>query len=253
AQLVRNAPPADLIAVTMTGELCDCFETKRQGVHAILDAVAEAAGPVSVLVWQADGRFVSPATARAAPLLAAAANWSALATFAGRYAPDDTALVIDVGSTTADLIPLSEGRPVPQGLTDPERLRSAELAYTGARRTPLCALVPGTAAEFFATTLDAYLVLGDLAEDADDRDTADGRPVTRAAAHARLARMLCADVETCTEEDTFQLALDARDRQADLLRRALGRVAGRLPEPPRTLILSGSGEFIVRRLLATFR
>src|SRR5215831_16033967 len=59
--LLASLPPFDALAVTMTGELCDCFETKRQGVHAILDAVERAAGPLPVRVWRTDGRFSDPA------------------------------------------------------------------------------------------------------------------------------------------------------------------------------------------------
>src|SRR5271166_4077415 len=61
-------PRPDLLAVTMTGELCDCYESKRQGVHAILDAVEEAFGGVPVHVWSTQGRFVDLAAARAHPL-----------------------------------------------------------------------------------------------------------------------------------------------------------------------------------------
>src|SRR5262245_66095254 len=86
-ELVRPLQAFDLLAVTMTGELCDCFETKRQGVQAILDAVAIVAGDVPVRIWQTDGRFVELTEAQQNPLLAAAANWLALATFAGRCAP----------------------------------------------------------------------------------------------------------------------------------------------------------------------
>src|SRR5947208_2946217 len=116
--LLAEMPSADLLAVTMTGELCDCFETKRQGVNFILDAVEDAAGTCPVRVWRTDGRFVEIAVARATPLLAAAANWLALATFAGRHAPTGPACVIDIGSTTTDIIPLFDGNPVPRGRTD---------------------------------------------------------------------------------------------------------------------------------------
>jgi probable H4MPT-linked C1 transfer pathway protein len=243
--LIGSLPPADVLAVTMTGELCDCFETKRQGVHAILDAVEAVAGGTPVRVWRNDGRFVDPAAARAAPLQTAAANWLALATFAGRYAPEGPALLVDVGSTTTDIVPLVDGRPVPRARTDPERLRSSELVYTGVRRTPLCALVGGHgAAELFATTLDVYLILGRIAEDPDDRNTADGRPATRAAAHARLARMLCADLETSTEDQRRRLAERALVRQVLLLGSALKSAAWQLPGPPRTVVLAGEGEFL---------
>src|ERR1700704_1931870 len=57
--LQANLPAAEVLAVTMTGELCDCFESKRAGVHAILDAVERMCGNRLVRVWRNDGRFVT--------------------------------------------------------------------------------------------------------------------------------------------------------------------------------------------------
>jgi probable H4MPT-linked C1 transfer pathway protein len=257
--LVRAMPPFDRLAVTMTGELCDCFETKRQGVSAILDAAAAVAGNTPVWVWQwaADGqggtagRWADLTDARATPLQAAAANWLALAVFAGRYAPSGGGLLLDIGSTTTDIIPLLEGKPVPRGRTDTDRLRCRELVYAGVRRTPVCALLGADgAAEWFATMRDVYLVLGQLPEDDTDQDTADGRPATRAAASARLARMLCADLETCTQEEVRQLAWTVCLRQRQLLREALEHVLkASVDKPFPTLITAGAGEFLVPSLL----
>jgi probable H4MPT-linked C1 transfer pathway protein len=203
-----------------------------------------------VRVWRNDGRFVDMQEARAKPLKVAAANWLALATFAGRFAPKAPALLLDIGSTTTDIIPLRDGRPVPQGRTDPERLRCEELVYTGVRRTPLCAILGSEGpAEFFATTLDVYLLLGWAPEDAADRNTADGRPATKAAAEARLARMLCADLETSTAKEREKLAQRVLLKQIYTLTGAVERVARRLPQPPRTVIVAGEGEFLARPLL----
>jgi probable H4MPT-linked C1 transfer pathway protein len=248
--LLERFPPPDLLAVTMTGELCDCFETKRQGVRFILDAVASAAPAAAVRVWRQDGRLVDLAAARQDPLPVAAANWLALATWAGRLVPSGPALLVDIGSTTTDLVPLLDGRPVPLGRSDPERLRTHELVYTGVRRTPVCALLGAGAAEVFATTHDVFVLLGALPEDAADRDTADGRPATRPAAHARLARMLGADAETCGTEDTQKLAERVLLKQVAKVQFALGQVSGRLPELPRAVVVSGSGEFLARLVLA---
>src|SRR5437867_4457715 len=55
--LVAVLPPADRVAVTMTGELCDCFPTSRDGVRHILAAVAAVFPPPAVRVWRTDGRF----------------------------------------------------------------------------------------------------------------------------------------------------------------------------------------------------
>jgi len=94
-----------------------------------------------------------------------------------------------------------------------------------------------------------YLLLGKLPEDANDRRTADGRPATRAAAEARLARMLCADLETSTAAERRQLALRICQRQARTVRQAIERVAERLPGSIETVVLSGSGEFLARAAL----
>ena len=194
-ELIGGFPPVDVLAVTMTAELADCFATKAEGVAAIVAAVSDVAGPTPVLVWQTSGNFARPEVAAARPALVSAANWHALATWAGRLAPQGSALLFDLGSTTADIVPLDNGRPVARGTTDLERLRNHELVYTGFRRTPLCAVashVPlrgrpcPVAAELFATTLDVYLLLGLIPEDAADTNTADGRPATIACALDRL-------------------------------------------------------------------
>ena len=127
------------IAVTMTAELADCYRTKRAGIDAVLESVERVAGMIPIVVWQTDGTFVTPRTAREAPLLTASANWHALATFVGRFAPEGGSLLIDVGSTTTDLISLSQGVPCSAGRTDRERLQSGELVYTGVSRTPVAA------------------------------------------------------------------------------------------------------------------
>jgi probable H4MPT-linked C1 transfer pathway protein len=246
-ELLGHFSRCDLLAVTMTGELCDCFPTKRDGVNAILDAVEAAAPNVPIRVWQTDGCFVEPNVARRQILRTASANWLALAELAGRIVPESAGLLVDVGSTTSDIIPIWNGQPVPAGLTDTGRLQYRELVYTGVRRTPVCALMrTNGAAELFATTLDVYLILGDLAEDETDRATADGRPATRSAALARLARMTCGDMESCTESDLIELARRIARRQQSVLRRALRTVTSRLPQPVRGIVIAGSGEFLAR-------
>jgi (4-(4-[2-(gamma-L-glutamylamino)ethyl]phenoxymethyl)furan-2-yl)methanamine synthase len=247
-KVIGSFESPDLLAVTMTGELCDCFETKREGVFAILDSLIKAIGSTRVLVWRNDGRFVDLASARKDPLPIASANWLALATFAGRFSPQGPSLLIDIGSTTTDIIPIMDGVPVPKGRTDAERLESGELLYTGVRRTPICALVMG-AAELFATTLDAYLLLDLIAENPTDHGTADGRPATKKHANARIARMIGGDQETTSIELTVRLAQQVTQRQHCLLESAVKQVIGKMLNPPRCVLFSGSGEFLALPLV----
>jgi (4-(4-[2-(gamma-L-glutamylamino)ethyl]phenoxymethyl)furan-2-yl)methanamine synthase len=247
ASVVADFPRDVPVAVTMTGELCDCFETKRDGVRHILAAVGEVFPPKRVAVWSTDGGFLSVAMANEATLQVAAANWHALASFACRFTGNASALLIDIGSTTTDIIPLVDGRPAPEERTDMGRIRSGELVYTGARRTPVCAVLgSGIAAELFATMRDAYLMLGYTPEDPDDCNTADGRPATRIFAHARLARMLGGDAELITTRETLGLAMRASIAQFELIIQGMNKVAARLPAPPDPIVLCGSGELYSR-------
>ena len=248
----------DVIAVTMTAELADCFATKAEGVDMVLRAVEECAGSTPIFVWQTGAEFVTPAVARDIPLLVAAANWHALATWVGRMVPESAAVLIDVGTTTTDVIPLLAGVPVSHGLTDRERLQSGELVYSGVRRTPLCAIAHSVpfrsghcplAAEFFATTLDVYLTLGEIPENPDDCSTANGKPATRAAAHDRLARAICCDRTEFTTDDARTMVRFLADVQKQQLRGATDRVLGRMEAECRSVLLSGSGEFLAEQIV----
>jgi (4-(4-[2-(gamma-L-glutamylamino)ethyl]phenoxymethyl)furan-2-yl)methanamine synthase len=250
--LIGEFPDERDLAVTMTGELCDCYASKSEGVLAILAAIAKAAnrrGFREPRIWTTAGRFVALDAALGDPLPAAAANWLALATYAGRLVPTGPAILIDIGSTTTDIIGLNDSIPVPQSRTDEGRLSSQELVYCGVRRTPLCALFGiAKAAEFFATTEDVYVVLGDLPETPHRTDTADGRPMTIACALARLARMECADVGDGSLGR--RIATAARDTQVLYTALVLKRVANHLESGELAIVGAGSGRFLISRVLS---
>lgn len=259
AELLSEFSAADRFAVTMTGELADCFQSKAEGVHRILDAVEAVATGRPVNVWQTVGEFVPPDVAREYPQLSAAANWHTLATWMGRAAPEGNAVLIDVGSTTTDITPLQAGLPMPRGRTDVERLVSGELVYSGVRRTPLSAIahsVPfrdgycAMAAEFFASTGDIYLWLGHVAEQPDVTDTANGRPATREAAHDRLARMLCCDRSEFETEDANVLASFLADVQRQRIAACVDRVTRQMDGNCHMIATAGEGEFLARMLIS---
>ena len=216
-----------------------------------------------VVVWSTDGGFISSTVGKRNALIKiAAANWHALATWCGRFVPEGTSLLIDIGTTTTDIIPLLHGKPVSMGLTDVDRLQSGELSYFGVRRTPVCAVAHSVpfrngycplAAELFATSLDIYLLLGDIAEDDQNLDTANGKPATKAGAHDRLARMLCCDRNEISFDEAVEIARFLADVQRQRLAGALERVVQRLPAKCQAVILSGSGAFLAQQLVSENR
>ncbi|QDT09434.1 hydantoinase/oxoprolinase family protein [Stieleria marina] len=219
---VQQFGHVDSLAVTMTGELADCFVDRQQGVEHIVDHVLAMAQRLSishVCFYGVDGKFHDAAWAVANADVIAAANWHALANYIGQTIRSD-ALLIDIGSTTTDLIPISAGQVATEAQTDHDRLVEGSLVYVGRRRTPVCGLVDhlafrGTEAtvmnEFFATIDDALIVLGRTEPLENDCDSADGKPRTIAFAANRLARMIGLDRRTVSEQDAQDLATQVVD------------------------------------------
>lgn len=252
AAMIAAMPPAEIVGLTMSGELCDCFADQGEGVLFLLDAAVRVVGGTRLRVWSRGG-FLSPEEAAQAPEQVAAANWSAQAAWVARRCGAGSALLVDMGSTTTDIVPLAGGKAISQAYRDPDRLDAGELVYTGAGRTPVAAVLgggePAVAAEFFATMRDVYLVLGRVEEDAEDLETADGRPATRVHACGRLARMRCADPATYPFEEIENLAKQAAGAQGRMVLRGIAKVLQRMPEVPATVLLSGSGEAILDGIL----
>ena len=239
-------------AVTMTAELSQMFRTKREGVSFVLDAVSAAFPNADIRVFTTGGEFLSVDEARAQPIVVAAANWTATASLvAQRYR---TALLIDVGTTTTDIIPIVDGEVVAVGKTDPDRLASGELVYTGVLRTPVEAIVrdvpyrdgrASVSAEAFALIGDVHLWRGRLTADDYTVPTPDGRGVTREFAGERIARVICADRELLDEAEITRITESVAAEQVALVAEAIQRVRSRHPSM-QTAVVTGLGEFIAR-------
>ena len=140
------------------------------------------------MIWGIDGGFHSVSRdPRRIRKLAAAANWLALAMLAARLIPESRGILIDIGTTTADLIPLDAGEVASPGAkrygADPDRRaclrrRSPHPHLRAGDRASIAGIPTGLAAEIFASTLDVYLILGDIEPEPDNLSTADGRPAT---------------------------------------------------------------------------
>jgi len=255
ARIAAARRPRRIVA-TMTGEIADCYGSRREGVADIVAAVAAAGGHGGTGIYLVDGTIVPPEEAAARPLEAAAANWHAVARLAGGMAPAGRALLVDVGSTTTDIVPLVDGRPAPLARDDVGRMAAGELVYTGAERTPVAAIVRRlpwrgrlrpVSSERFADALDAWLLLGGL--DHVTAATADGGPATPEGARRRMARMVLADPDDVCMDEARGMAEWCVAAQARQVAGALGRVAERLGWIPDRIVLAGHGGCLARRAL----
>jgi hypothetical protein len=165
------------------------------------------------------------------------------------------ALLVDIGSTTTDVIPVIGGRVTALGRTDPERLLAGELVYTGVLRTNVAAIVRRVplrggecpvASELFAVSGDVHVLLGSLAPDDYTCPTPDGRPPTPEFAGERLARVVCADGEMLGTGEVRAIAAAVAEAQVEEIAAALARVSRRLARPV-PVITTGLGAFLARR------
>ncbi|MEL7500560.1 MAG: hydantoinase/oxoprolinase family protein [Planctomycetota bacterium] len=214
------------LGVTMTAELADCFETKEHGVTFIVETMEDVLGHLHPLYYQTNGQMVSAKSAARNWRETAASNWHATASFLGQRNKIKSGLLIDVGSTTVDIIPIQNGQPLMNGLMDFDRLANRQLVYAGIGRTPISGLVQqvehdgtsiGLARELFATIDDALIWLGDVQPDENDEHTADGRTRSRVNARSRLARMVCADRLTAADCLIDSIARAAKQRLIELI------------------------------------
>jgi probable H4MPT-linked C1 transfer pathway protein len=238
-------------AVTMTGELTDCFADRREGVAALSGwAGAHLTGPVRIYAGRSG--FIAPEAAADVAPDVASANWHATAALTGRIVPD--ALLVDIGSTTADLIPIIGGRPAAAGYSDAERLETGELVYTGVVRTPVIALsdhVPFAGrrtrlmTETFSHMADVYRILGLLPEGADQQASGDRKGKSVAESETRLARIVGRDRSEAPAVIWTALAAHFAEAQLRLLHDAAALLLSRPDQAPEApLILCGAGAFL---------
>jgi len=244
-------------AVTMTGEMVDLFEDRECGVLAIAAVLAKAlAGPLRFFAGDAGWR--SEAELAAHWEAVASANWLATARHAARRA--GTGLLVDIGSTTTDLIAFRDGRVPTASRTDAQRLASGELVYHGVVRTPLCALARridwrgrphNVMNEFFATSADVYRLIGELDPAHDLHPSADNAGKDLDATRQRLARMIGLDRRDAPAHEWLAFAQAWRAAQvrvlADDMRRVM--VAHDLPHDA-AVVSAGCGAFLVADVLA---
>ncbi|MCZ0863475.1 hydantoinase/oxoprolinase family protein [Methanocorpusculum vombati] len=237
AEILTQYRGADA-AVVMSGELADGFFNKTEGIAYIVRAVQQTFP--DALFYGTDGEFHTSAC----PELAAA-NWLASVDCLRRTYPDG--MMLDIGSTTADIVPFAKFEEL-RGLTDTLRLQRGYLVYTGMLRTPVAtlansAVIGGVATpfstEYFACSGDAHYVLGHITDAEYTSATPDGKEVSREACLRRLARTVCADLEEIGEAGAVAIAETFWNAQKTIVCDAVAKAAA--DAAPGSILVGGIG------------
>ncbi|NVM18488.1 MAG: H4MPT-linked C1 transfer pathway protein [Candidatus Lokiarchaeota archaeon] len=251
------------IAITITAELSDAFQTKQEGIFTILNALDQVFEKGKLFFVNNKKEFISFNQAKTDPISVAAANWVSTSLFLGRYVPN--CVLIDAGSTTIDIIPILNSVPVAKGENDIERIISHELVYTGGLRATIPSIthfVPykgkmvRISFEKFALISDVHRVLKNISEAEYINDTADNRSKSLNNCYARLARMICMDLDSISIKDLDLIAQYIYNKQIKIVLKEflefLKGLTARYPvfnRNPRFVLTGLSADFLIKPAL----
>lgn len=248
---------AGTVAITMTGELSDLFSDRREGVQTLVRRLDAEFGSTARF-WMGRRGFGSATEAIANYIDVASTNFLATAALVARHHAD--ALLIDMGSTTTDIIAIANGAPDSVGLTDADRLATYELVYTGLTRTAVMGVATsaefqgkrqGLCREYLATMADVRRILGDLPDGLDQHATADGRGKSVPESIGRLARMFGRDAADGTDADWRAAAAGIAEAQVQSITEGYDAVTRRAGLPSHApVVVAGIGAGIVAMSVA---
>jgi len=214
----------NFISITITAELSDAFQTKREGIITIVNALEQIFEKEKMFFINNKNEFSSLDQVKSDPISVAAANWVSTSLFLGKFVPK--CILIDAGSTTIDVIPILNSVPVSKGKNDVERLMNRELIYTGGLRATIPSIthfVPykdkmiRISFEKFALVSDVHRILKNISETEYINDTADNRSKALNDCYARLARMICMDHESISMKELDIIAKYIYDKQIAMI------------------------------------
>ncbi|MEM3477958.1 MAG: hydantoinase/oxoprolinase family protein, partial [Archaeoglobaceae archaeon] len=231
---------AEKAGIVITAELADVFKSKEEGIRFVERACRDVFKDVYFL--DVHGNLVKEIKN---PRLFSASNWVASISFLLSEGYRDF-LFVDVGSTTADLIPVKDR--IISALTDFERLKRGELIYFGVLRTPVFYVLRSfegakLCPEFFAITADVFRITGDISEEDYTCETPDGKGRSVEDCMRRIARTVCCDLEELGERKAKELAINAKKSMVRVLRREIRRKVEE--HGLKQVFACGIGEFLV--------
>lgn len=243
----KNEDYIDVVCVSMTAELADGYESKKEGVTDISKKVIEVFSDNEVYFVTFNG-LKSYDELQKDKLSAAAANWIGTSELI-KYIGEDC-IFMDIGSTTTDIIPIKNFHECASGHSDLERLSTGELIYTGMLRTNLASIVHNVmvhnkktrvSSELFTITADIHMILGNIKENDYTCTTPDNNKKDIVSCKRRLARLVCADLDSLSDEEIFKIAEYIQEKQIEQIIEGLTEVVKRTKISTVVVISIGNG------------
>jgi len=250
---------SDVFGITMTAELSDCFEDKREGVHFILKNIEDAIdGKIFVLSNDLNFKIIDIEDAKKNPYAVASANFISTAKYISER--EHEGILIDIGTTTTDIIPFKDKKILAKN-NDLERLQNCQLIYKGVLRTNVATIIKNLnirkrktkiSSEYFSIIGDVYRILGEIHENEYEVETPDGRGKDLESCKRRLARIVCCDLNEIKDEEIYEIAKQIKKKQISEIEKCIKHNEEKFKIKNKRFIL-GRGNFLGKYLNASLK
>ena len=234
-------------AITMTAELSDIFPDRKNGVKHIINLSSKILGEKNIFFYSKKN-FLKKKLAIKKPFELNSMNWHATASFVSNFFPN--CILVDIGSTTSDIIPIKNKEIISKGVSDYQRLKSNELIYLGVLRTPIQAVErkKNLINENFANLSDVYRVLNKIPSTFDLLPTLDSKTKNKHDSARRIARIFGKDYKKNHFLKWKKIAYQIEGEHLKILKSVIKKIEKKnfLKKVP--IIGAGIGEFLVKKI-----
>ena len=234
-------------AITMTAELSDIFPDRKKGVNHVVNLSSKILGEKNIFFYSKKS-FLIKKLAIKKPFELNSMNWHATASFISNFFPN--CILVDIGSTTTDIIPIKNKKIISKGVSDYQRLKSNELIYLGVLRTPIQAVErkKNLINENFANLSDVYRVLNKIPSTFDLLPTLDRKTKNKHDSARRIARIFGKDYKKNHFLKWKKIAYQIEGEHLKILKSVIKKIEKKnfLKKVP--IIGAGIGEFLVKKI-----
>ena len=234
-------------AITMTAELSDIFPDRKNGVKHIINLSSKILGEKNIFFYSKKN-FLKKKLAIKKPFELNSMNWHATASFVSNFFPN--CILVDIGSTTSDIIPIKNKEIISKDVSDYQRLKSNELIYLGVLRTPIQAVErkKNLINENFANLSDVYRVLNKIPSTFDLLPTLDRKTKNKHDSARRIARIFGKDYKKNHFLKWKKTAYQIEGKHLKILKNVIKKIEKKnfLKKVP--IIGAGIGEFLVKKI-----
>ena len=234
-------------AITMTAELSDIFPDRKNGVKHIINLSSKILGEKNIFFYSKKN-FLKKKLAIKKPFELNSMNWHATASFVSNFFPN--CILVDIGSTTSDIIPIKNKEIISKDVSDYQRLKSNELIYLGVLRTPIQAVErkKNLINENFANLSDVYRVLNKIPSTFDLLPTLDSKTKNKHDSARRIARIFGKDYKKNHFLKWKKIAYQIEGEHLKILKSVIKKIEKKnfLKKVP--IIGAGIGEFLVKKI-----